>query len=122
MEFWGFKEYNFYVSVNQSDSLIKTFIPDNRGNLKLTEVLKQAQYRPLSLAEQVSILFAANKGILDDVDTKNISKFKVEWFKYLGAQAKDLEAKLLTGDKLSDADETALVDHLNKFKTNFFKP
>jgi len=34
-----FKEYNFYVSVNQSDSLIKTFIPDNRGNLKLTEVL-----------------------------------------------------------------------------------
>jgi F-type H+-transporting ATPase subunit alpha len=93
-----------------------------RRGQKLTEVLKQAQYRPLSLAEQVSILFAANKGILDDVDTKNITKFKVEWFKYLGAQAKDLEAKLLTGDKLSDADETALIDHLNKFKTNFFKP
>ncbi len=93
-----------------------------RRGQKLTEVLKQAQYRPLSLSEQVSILFAANKGILDDVETKNITKFKVEWFKYLAAQAKDLDAKLLTGDKLSDADDAALVDHLNKFKTNFFKP
>ena len=34
---------------------------------KLTEVLKQPQYNPLSVAEQITILFAANEGILDDV-------------------------------------------------------
>lgn len=93
-----------------------------RRGQKLTEVLKQPQYQPLSLAQQVSIIFAANKGILDDVDTKNINKFKAEWFKYLSAQAKEIEAKLTAGDKLTDADETTLVEHLNKFKSNFFKP
>ncbi|HNM50862.1 MAG TPA: F0F1 ATP synthase subunit alpha, partial [Candidatus Obscuribacter sp.] len=93
-----------------------------RRGQKLTEVLKQPQYQPLSLAQQVSIIFAANKGILDDVETKNLGKFKAEWFKYLSSQAKDIEAKLTGGDKLSDAEEQALVDQLNKFKTNFFKP
>lgn len=93
-----------------------------RRGQKLTEVLKQPQYQPLSLAQQVSILFAANKGLLDDIETSRLGKFKEEWFKYLGAQAKDTEAKLLSGDKLSDADEQALTDHIVKFKQNFFKP
>lgn len=43
---------------------------------KLTEVLKQPQYNPLSVAEQVSILFAANEGILDDIPNTDIAKFK----------------------------------------------
>ena len=38
---------------------------------KLTEVLKQPQYKPLSVAQQVTILFAANEGFLDDIDNKN---------------------------------------------------
>lgn len=83
--------------------------------------MKQPQYQPLYLRLSKSPSFAANKGILDDVEGKNIAKFKAEWFKYLTAQAKDLDAKLNAGDKLSDADEQALVDQLNKFKTNFFK-
>ena len=93
-----------------------------RRGQKLTEVLKQPKYQPLTLAQQVSILYAANKGLLDDVETSHLGKFKTEWFKYLGAQAKDVEAKLLGGDKLSEADETALTDHIVKFKQNFFKP
>jgi len=92
-----------------------------RRGQKLTEVLKQPQYDPLTLAQQVSIIYAANKGLLDDVDTKLIGKFKAEWFKYLSAQAKDLESKLLTGDKLSEAEEKALTDQITNFKTNFFQ-
>src|SRR5574344_1866525 len=46
---------------------------------KLTEVLKQPQYQPLSVAQQVSILFAANDGLLDEVDNKEISQFKKDW-------------------------------------------
>jgi F-type H+-transporting ATPase subunit alpha len=93
-----------------------------RRGQKLTEVLKQPQYQPLLLAQQVSMIYAANKGVLDDVDAKNIQKFKSEWFKYLSAQAKDVEAKLNAGDKPSAEDEKALLDHLTKFKTNFFNP
>jgi len=92
-----------------------------RRGQKLTEVLKQPQYQPLTLAQQVSIIFAANKGLLDDIDTKNISKFKSEWFKYLSAQAKDIESKITTGDKLTEADEKVLTDQIVTFKTNFFQ-
>ncbi len=93
-----------------------------RRGQKLTEVLKQPQYQPLSLAQQVSAIYAANNGILDDVDNKAIGKFKTEWFKYLSAQAKDIEAKLNSGDKPTAEDEKALTEQLNKFKQNFFKP
>jgi F-type H+-transporting ATPase subunit alpha len=93
-----------------------------RRGQKLTEVLKQPQYQPLTQAQQVSIIFAANAGVLDDVDAKNIMKFKDEWFKYLATQGKEIEAKYNGTDKPTEADEKALVDHLNKFKQNFFKP
>jgi F-type H+/Na+-transporting ATPase subunit alpha len=92
-----------------------------RRGQKLTEVLKQPQYQPLSQAQQVSIIFAANKGLLDDVDGKNIQKFKAEWFKYLAAQAKAIETKLDAGDKITDEDEKAIIDAVKKFKENFFK-
>lgn len=92
-----------------------------RRGQKLMEVLKQPQFRPLTLSQQVSLIFAANKGVLDDVDNKDIFRFKQEWVKYLGANAKDVEAKLDKGDKPSEADEKELLDHLNKFKQNFFQ-
>ncbi|MBI4534432.1 MAG: F0F1 ATP synthase subunit alpha [Candidatus Melainabacteria bacterium] len=92
-----------------------------RRGQKLTEVLKQPQYQPLLLAQQVSIIYAANRGVLDDIDNKDISRFKTEWFKYLSTQAKDSEAKLNGGEKLTSQDEQALYDHLIKFKQNFFK-
>ncbi len=92
-----------------------------RRGQKLTEVLKQPQYQPLLLSQQVSIIYAANRGVLDDVDNKEIPRFKSEWFKYLSAQAKELEAKLNKGDKPSAEDEQALYDQLVKFKNNFFR-
>lgn len=88
---------------------------------KLTEVLKQPQYSPLSVAEQVSILFAANEGILDDVDNSKIRSFKQGWFDYFSANMKDLSDKLNNGDKLSDDDMAALKEKLNNYKVNFFK-
>ncbi len=91
-----------------------------RRGQKLTEVLKQPQYAPLSLAQQVSIIYAANNGLLDDIEQKDIAKFKAEWNKFLAAQSKDLEAKINTGDKLTAEDETALTDAIKNFKTNFF--
>lgn len=91
-----------------------------RRGQKLTEVLKQPQYAPLLLAQQVSILYAANRGLLDDVDQKDIPRFKAEWFKYLSAQAKDVEAKLNAGDKPSKEEEDAMYNAIVKFKETFF--
>ncbi|MBQ9245010.1 F0F1 ATP synthase subunit alpha [bacterium] len=88
---------------------------------KLTEVLKQPQYAPLSVAEQISILFAANEGLLDDIDNSKIKDFKQGWFDFFDANMKELAERLNNGEKLSDDDKTALSERLNAYKLNFFK-
>ncbi len=86
---------------------------------KLTEVLKQPQYQPLSVAQQVSILFAANEGLLDDVATSDISRFKKEWFVYMDANMPDLAKRLNDAEGLGDDDKKFLGGHLEKFKKTF---
>ena len=86
---------------------------------KLTEVLKQPQYNPLSVAEQVTILFAANEGILDDIQNTDINKFKKEWFAYLNTNLSDLVTRLNDGAKLEDTDKEQLKEALKNFKKTF---
>ena len=87
---------------------------------KLTEVLKQPQYSPLSVAEQVSILFAANEGVIDDIDNNKIAQFKKEWFEYFKSNLSELESKLNSGAALSDEDKKQLRESLDTFKSSVF--
>ena len=82
---------------------------------KLTEVLKQPQYKPLTVAQQVSILFAANEGFLDDVDNKKINAFKTGWFEFFEANMPELSKQLNEGSKLSDDDIKALRAQLEAY-------
>ena len=86
---------------------------------KLTEVLKQPQYKPLSVAKQVSILFAANEGYLDNVDNKLIAKYKNAWFDYFEANMPELVKNLNGGAKLSDEDKDNLKKNLDEFGKTF---
>ena len=85
---------------------------------KLTEVLKQPQYKPLSVAQQVTILFAANEGYLDEVDNKKINDYKTGWFEYFEANMPELSKKLNSGDKLSDDDIKELKVQLETYGKN----
>ena len=87
---------------------------------KLTEVLKQPQYKPLSVAQQVSILFAANEGYLDEIANSDIAKFKKGWFEYFDANLSGLAEKLNNRSALEDADKSLLREHLDKYKLSFF--
>lgn len=87
---------------------------------RLMEVLKQPQYSPLSVAKQVSIIYATNEGILDKLEIKQIQKFKEEWFKYLSANKKTLEDKLNGGSTLDDNEKKELKEALEKFRDNLF--
>ena len=82
---------------------------------KLTEVLKQPQYKPLTVAQQVTILFAANEGFLDEVDNKNIMDYKTGWFEYFEANMPELNKALNEGGKLSDEDIKALKENLESY-------
>ena len=82
---------------------------------KLTEVLKQPQYRPLTVAQQVTILFAANEGYLDEVENKDISSYKTGWFEYFEANLPEMNKALNEGGKLSDEDITTLKAKLDDY-------
>ena len=73
----------------------------------------------MSVAEQVSILFAANEGILDDVENSKIQRFKKEWFVYFNANFPELTERLNAGSALSDDDKKVLTDGLTAFKSTF---
>ena len=88
---------------------------------KLMEVIKQPQYTPLSAAQQVSILFAANEGFLDDVENIRVKDFKTGWFSFFDANMKELADKINSSEKLSEEDMEALRTELTNYKTNFFK-
>ena len=85
---------------------------------KLTEVLKQPQYKPLSVAQQVTILFAANEGFLDDIDNKNINDYKNGWFEYFEANMPELSKRLNEGAKLSEEDIEALKIQVETYGKN----
>ncbi len=82
---------------------------------KLTEVLKQPQYRPLTVSQQVTILFAANEGFLDEIDNKKVQDYKAGWFEYFEANMPELDKRLNDGDKLSDEDKEALKTQLESY-------
>ncbi len=82
---------------------------------KLTEVLKQPQYKPLTVAQQVTILFAANEGFLDDVDNKDITSYKAGWFEYFEANLPEMAKSLNEGAKLSDEDIATLKTKLEEY-------
>ena len=99
--------------------------PSTRAQLlkgeKLTQILIQPQYNPLSVSEQVTILFAGNEGYRDDVDNKDIQDFKKQWFEYFGANMSELSEKLNQGAALDDNDKENLRKNLKNFKENIFK-
>ena len=82
---------------------------------KLTEVLKQPQYKPLSVAQQVTILFAANEGYLDEIDDKDIMSYKIGWFEYFEANLPEMSKALNEGAKLSDEDMAVLKAKLEEY-------
>ncbi len=86
----------------------------------LVEILKQPQYQPLSVAQQASILFAVNTGLLDDVENDKIAEIKTEWFKYMSTSIPALEEKLNEGTAPTDEDKQLLTDTFNKFKETMF--
>lgn len=91
-----------------------------RRGQKLVEVLKQPQYSPYTVGQMVSIIFAGDKGMLDDVDTDKIAKFKDEWFKYFNSNYNELKTKLDRGAALDDEIIKELTEALTKFKSELF--
>src|SRR5512134_1995922 len=88
-----------------------------RGKL-VTELMKQPQYSPLSVAEQAITLFAVTKGYFDDVDVKRALAFESALRSHVKSKYRDLFDRIESTKDLNADDEKALVAAIEDFKKN----
>ena len=83
---------------------------------RTTEVLKQPQYQPLTMAQQVSILYAVLNGYLDDVPVEKVQEFESEFHTYMEGAHSAMLAKIMETKDLDDATTQELVKAIEGFK------
>ena len=87
----------------------------NRGS-KLTELLKQKQYSPMTVAEQVVSVFCGVRGYLDDIDQKDISDFENKILQKCKSDKPEILDSISSSGKLEENTEKMLIDLINEFK------
>ncbi|MGL9769208.1 MAG: F0F1 ATP synthase subunit alpha [Sodalis sp. (in: enterobacteria)] len=87
----------------------------NHGQ-KVTELLKQKQYAPIPVAQQVLVLFAAERGYLEDVDLAKISDFEASLIAYVNREQSKLMQEINQTGAYNDDIEEKLKSVLNTFK------
>jgi F-type H+-transporting ATPase subunit alpha len=85
---------------------------------RLTELLKQAQYSPLQMEEQVCVIYAGVKGYLDDIALNKVGAFEAALLSDLRSH-KTLLATIKKEEKLTDASEAQLKETIQTVKTRF---
>jgi F-type H+-transporting ATPase subunit alpha len=83
---------------------------------RLTEVLKQGQYQPSPVEEEVAIIWAATNGYLDDVPVEQVREFEGEFLTYLRTVTPDLLKRIAAEQALSDELIAALRTAVENFK------
>mgnify|MGYP001118412839 FL=1 len=90
----------------------------NRGS-KLTELLKQKQYSPMSVAEQVVSVFCGVKGYLDDIELKDISEFENKILAKCNSENPEILNTIKKTGKLEEETEKLLSKIIGELKKNF---
>lgn len=85
---------------------------------RVTELMKQKQYSPLTVGEMAVSLFAVDRGYLDDVDVKKVGDFETALHNHTRSNYKVLIHKINTTGDFNDDIETELKKALDDFKAN----
>ena len=85
---------------------------------RVTELMKQKQYSPLSVAEMAISLFAVDQGYLDDVDIKRVVDFEHALHGYLRTNQKTLMDKINAAPDYNDDIAAGLRTAIEDFKAN----
>jgi len=90
----------------------------NRG-AKLTELLKQGQYSPLKVEEQVISIFCGVRGYLDNIETSKIKDFESGLLSQIKSDSPDILENINKTGKLDESNETKLKSFIENFKNKF---
>ncbi|NXH36919.1 ATPA synthase, partial [Myiagra hebetior] len=90
----------------------------NRG-VRLTELLKQGQYVPMAIEEQVAVIYAGVRGHLDKLEPSKITKFESAFLAHVLSQHQALLSTIRTEGKISDQTEAKLKEIVTSFLATF---
>ncbi|HYM15719.1 MAG TPA: F0F1 ATP synthase subunit alpha [Dehalococcoidia bacterium] len=110
-----YRELQAFAQFGTSDLDAATRRQLERGQ-RAQEILKQPQYVPLSMAQQVSIFWALNNGFLDDVPVEKVQAFEGALHKFIESNKPEITAKITEEKAISDEIAASLKQALTDFK------
>ena len=101
-----------------SDLDEKTRQQIERGK-RTVEILKQDQYEPMPMANQVAILYALTQGFLDDVPVEKVKKWEADFHKFMHSEGKKVLDMIAEKKELTEEIVKKLEESINSFKKTF---
>ena len=86
---------------------------------RMVEILKQGQYVPMRVEEQIVIIFAASKGALDDIDLDKINEFEKKLMDSLRTSNPEVLSEISSKGQISEELDTKLTELINSYKKGF---
>ena len=83
---------------------------------RMVETLKQAQYSPLAVEDQILTIFTAVRGFLTDIPVDKVVQFHADFLKFMHARHSDIGKKIVEKKKLDDGLEAEISAAINEFK------
>jgi F-type H+/Na+-transporting ATPase subunit alpha len=115
LELAQFRELQAFAQFGATDLDKATRDQLERGR-RITEVLKQPQYSPMSLGKEVMILYAVTKGYLDDVPVDKVIAWEGNFHRFMETNHPELEQKINDDKEIKTETEGALKKAIEEFK------
>jgi F-type H+-transporting ATPase subunit alpha len=87
---------------------------------RIQEVLKQSQFAPVPLEQQVMILYTVTNGYMDDIPVDRITAFETDFHRFMEASHADLGKAIAETKELDDKSEDTLKKAIEEFKKDFY--
>ena len=115
-----FKEQILAAFAQFGSDLDKTTLAQIERGKRLVELLKQGQYVPQSLEDQIVILYAGTQGHLDEVPVESVKKFEEGLLRFMKDRHDEIRAEIMDkkaiDDSLKDKLNTAIEDYKKEFQ------
>ena len=86
---------------------------------RMVELLKQGQFMPMPVEQQVISIWAGANGYLDDVPVEAVRRFENEWLAYVAQRYAEVAHNIRTAKQMSDEDQKRLHEACKAFKAQF---
>ena len=88
---------------------------------RMVEILKQPQYQPMDVFDQIVSIFAGTSGQLDDIEVERIAEFEKRMHEYLGAHKQEVLGELRQKQEMDDELKKRLIEAIKEFKNEWNK-